>query len=164
MYDDDVQPVVSLGSVSKYTKVAKFPTRNIKTPIVLVYGGSDSLVDIKVMKRELPAHTIATEIPHYEHLDFLWAREVDTLVFPHVFDALDSFVDAEHSQEEYNNYHSARHASMNAGAQMKSLTYMSEDESNQANTYAEVASATPSNGIISMRSPQHSSSSASAHS
>ncbi|EPE36959.1 alpha/beta-Hydrolase [Glarea lozoyensis ATCC 20868] len=162
MYDDDVQPVVSLGSVSKYTKVAKFPTRNIKTPIVLVYGGSDSLVDIKVMKRELPAHTIATEIPHYEHLDFLWAREVDTLVFPHVFDALDSFVDAEHSQEEYNNYHSARHASMNAGAQMKSLTYMSEDESNQANTYAEVASATPSNGIISMRSPQHSSSSASA--
>ncbi|KAH8647473.1 Alpha/Beta hydrolase protein, partial [Tricladium varicosporioides] len=111
MYDDDVQPVVSLGSVSKYTKVAKFPTRNIKTPIVLVYGGSDSLVDINVMMKELPSHTIATEIPHYEHLDFLWAREVETLVFPHVFDALESFIDAKHSKEEYDRYRSARHAS-----------------------------------------------------
>jgi lysosomal acid lipase/cholesteryl ester hydrolase len=114
MYDDDVQPVVSLGSVSKYTKVAKFPTRNIKTPIVLVYGGSDSLVDIDIMMKELPSHTVATEIPHYEHLDFLWAREVDTLVFPHVFDALEAFCDAEHSKEEYERYRSARHASIGA--------------------------------------------------
>jgi lysosomal acid lipase/cholesteryl ester hydrolase len=165
MYDDDVQPVVSLGSVSKYTKVAKFPTRNIKTPIVLVYGGSDSLVDIKVMLRELPAHTIATEIPHYEHLDFLWAREVDTLVFPHVFDALDSFVDAEHSQEEYNNYHSARHASLHAGAHMQALTYMSEDESSQAGTYAEVAASKPAynNDLMPIPSPKHSSHSPNTH-
>lgn len=114
MYDDDVQPVLPLGSVSKYTKVAKFPTRNIKTPIVLVYGGSDSLVDIDIMMRELPSHTVATEIPHYEHLDFLWAREIDTLVFPHVFDALESFCDAEHSKEEYERYRSARYASLGA--------------------------------------------------
>ncbi|PSS28045.1 hypothetical protein M430DRAFT_75077, partial [Amorphotheca resinae ATCC 22711] len=114
MYDDDVQPVISLNIVNKYTKVAKFPTRNIKTPIVLVYGGSDSLVDINVMLKELPSHTVATEIPHYEHLDFLWAREVDTLVFPHVFDALKSFCDAQHSKEEYERYRTARHASISA--------------------------------------------------
>lgn len=52
MYDDDVQAPLSLGASDRYYKVAKFPTRNIKTPIVLVYGGSDSLVDIKVMLRE----------------------------------------------------------------------------------------------------------------
>jgi lysosomal acid lipase/cholesteryl ester hydrolase len=141
MYDDDVQPVVSLGSVSKYTKVAKFPTRNIKTPIVLVYGGSDSLVDINIMLKELPSHTVATEIPHYEHLDFLWAREVDTLVFPHVFDALESFCDAEHSKEEYERYRSARHASL--GARMARpallLNYLSEDDSRQT-AYTDVAS------------------------
>ena len=143
MYDDDVQPVVSLGSVSKYTKVAKFPTRNIKTPIVLVYGGSDSLVDINVMLKELPSHTIATEVPHYEHLDFLWAREVDTLVFPHVFDALESFSDAEHSKEEYDRYRSARHASLGAGMGRSVLppTYTSEDDGNQS--YAEIASVIP---------------------
>ena len=133
MYDDDVQPPLSLGSVSKYTKVAKFPTRNIKTPIVLVYGGSDSLVDINVMLKELPLHTVATEIPHYEHLDFLWAREVDTLVFPHVYDALESFCDAEHSKEEYERYRSARHASLGAGMKRPTLlpSYMSEDDTTQ---------------------------------
>jgi lysosomal acid lipase/cholesteryl ester hydrolase len=88
MYDDEApNPITS--NRSKYYKVAKFPTKNIKTPIVLVYGGSDSLVDIKVMLKELPRHTIAKEIPHYEHLDFLWAQSVNELVFPHVFEALE---------------------------------------------------------------------------
>lgn len=116
MYDDDVHPPLSLSTSSKYTKVARYPTRNIKTPIVLVYGGSDSLVDINVMLRELPKQTIATGIPHYEHLDFLWARDVDALVFPHVFDALDSFTDAQHTKEEYERYHAARHTSMSTHA------------------------------------------------
>ncbi|KAF2279796.1 lysosomal acid lipase/cholesteryl ester hydrolase precursor [Westerdykella ornata] len=92
MYDDEApNPIVS--NRSKYYKVAKFPTKNIRTPIVLVYGGSDSLVDIKVMLAELPRHTIAKEIAHYEHLDFLWASSIDELVFPHVFDALDEYAD-----------------------------------------------------------------------
>jgi len=150
MYDDDVQPVVSLGSGSKYTKVAKFPTRNIKTPIVLVYGGSDSLVDINVMLKELPSHTVATEIPHYEHLDFLWAREVDTLVFPHVFDALESFCDAEHSKEEYDRYRSARHASLGAGMNRPTLPprYFSDDDSSQTlGSYVDAASVLPGNNF-----------------
>ncbi|KIW51646.1 hypothetical protein PV05_10347 [Exophiala xenobiotica] len=88
MYDDDASNKFSIGASNRYYKVAKFPTRNIKTPIVLVYGGSDSLVDIRVMLKELPRHTIATEIPHFEHLDFLWAQDVHKLVFPHVLESL----------------------------------------------------------------------------
>ncbi|KAI9879253.1 MAG: cholesterol esterase [Pleopsidium flavum] len=95
MYDDDVQVPLSIGAGERYWKAPKFPTRNIKTPIVLVYGGSDSLVDIKVMLKELPKHTIAKEIPHFEHLDFLWARDVQKLVFPHVFEALDDYAQRE---------------------------------------------------------------------
>jgi lysosomal acid lipase/cholesteryl ester hydrolase len=117
MYDDDVHPPLSTSS--RYTKVAKYPTRNIKTPIVLVYGGSDSLVDIKVMLRELPPRTVATEIPHYEHLDFLWARDVDAQVFQHVFDALDNFTDAEHSKEEFESYRRARYASLGRSASFR---------------------------------------------
>lgn len=98
MYDDDVQAPLSIGAGDRYYKAAKFPTRNIKTPIVLVYGGSDSLVDIAVMLRELPRHTVAKEIPHFEHLDFLWAQEVNTLVFPHVFEALDDYAGTDHSK------------------------------------------------------------------
>jgi lysosomal acid lipase/cholesteryl ester hydrolase len=89
MYDDEIQGPFSISDTSKYYKVAKFPTRNIRTPIVLVYGGSDSLVDIRVMLKELPRHAEVKEVPHYEHLDFLWARDVHKQVFPHVFKALD---------------------------------------------------------------------------
>ncbi len=108
MYDDDVHPPFLLAPPTKYTKVARYPTRNIKTPIVLVYGGSDSLVDIKAMLRELPAQTLANEITHYEHLDFLWARDVRERVFPVVFDALESFTGGEHTREEYERYEMKR--------------------------------------------------------
>lgn len=102
MYDDEA-PNPMTSNRSKYYKVAKFPTKNIKTPIVLVYGGSDSLVDIKVMLKELPRHTIAKEIPHYEHLDFLWAQSVNELVFPHVFQALDEWAgtDGDHKPSRW---------------------------------------------------------------
>lgn len=116
MFDDDVHQPMSVSKTSKYSKVAKYPTRNIRTPVVLVYGGSDSLVDIKVMLRELPVSTVATEIPHYEHLDFLWARDVNTQVFQHVFDALDSFTDAAHTKEEYDHYRMMRHESIAGSA------------------------------------------------
>lgn len=89
MYDDEVSTPLSLSQGSKYYKVAKFPTRNIRTPIVLVHGGSDSLVDVNVMLKELPRHTVARCIPKYEHLDLLWASDVDKLVFPHVLEALE---------------------------------------------------------------------------
>lgn len=112
MYDDDVHQPMSVSKMRKYSKVARYPTRNIKTPVVLVYGGSDSLVDIKIMLKELPSQTVATEIPHYEHLDFLWARDVDAQVFQHVFDALDSFTDAGHTREEYAKYHIVRQESL----------------------------------------------------
>ena len=97
MYDDDVQTPFSMTAIDRYYKVAKFPTRNIKTPIVLIYGGSDSLVDIHVMLKELPGHTIAKEIPSFEHLDFLWAEEVHQLVFPTVFEALRLYTNHSHS-------------------------------------------------------------------
>ncbi|GKT96172.1 AB-hydrolase associated lipase region family protein [Colletotrichum tofieldiae] len=123
MYDDDVHPPVSISSSSKYTKVAKYPTRNIKTPIVLVYGGSDSLVDIKVMLKELPPQTVATEIPHYEHLDFLWGRDVDVQVFP-------TFTDALHTKEEYDRYQLARQESLlGSGNAYKKHAYKDSDVS-----------------------------------
>lgn len=88
MYDDEYQAPWNVDS-ARFYKVPRFPTRNIKTPILLVYGGSDSLVEINTMLKELPKHTIAKEVSHYEHLDFLWAHDVDKTVFPHVFQALE---------------------------------------------------------------------------
>ncbi|KAH6888027.1 Alpha/Beta hydrolase protein [Thelonectria olida] len=138
MYDDDVHQPMSLNKTNKYSKVAKYPTRNIKTPIVLVYGGSDSLVDIKTMLKELPPQTVATEIPHYEHLDFLWARDVDSQVFQHVFDALDSFTDAEHTKEEYDRYYVSRQESLIGSGYPYAYSRGSESESSTLAT-SEVA-------------------------
>jgi lysosomal acid lipase/cholesteryl ester hydrolase len=91
MYDDEVQGPWSVSDGARFYKVPRFPTRNIKTPIVILYGGTDSLVDMKIMLKELPKHAITKEIPHYEHLDFLWAHDVQQEVFPHVFRALDRY-------------------------------------------------------------------------
>ncbi|MCJ1358293.1 MAG: cholesterol esterase [Icmadophila ericetorum] len=130
MYDDDVQAPLSLGASDRYYKVAKFPTRNIKTPIVLIYGGSDSLVDIKVMLKELPRHTIAKEIPHFEHLDFLWAQEIDTLVFPHVFSALE-----EHAGRDHLHYrHFANSISRHSQLLLPQSSEFSEDDTSLMTT------------------------------
>ncbi|KAK6335895.1 cholesterol esterase [Orbilia blumenaviensis] len=93
MYDDDVQSPLGWGYGRSYYRPAKFPTKNISAPVVLVYGGSDSLVDIEVMLKELPGHTVAKEIKHYEHLDFLWGEENDKLVIPEVLEALEKYGD-----------------------------------------------------------------------
>lgn len=118
MYDDDPSlPLTLTGSApSRFTQVPKYPTRNITTPIVLLYGGSDSLVDIRAMLRQLPPTTVATEIPHYEHLDFLWGRDVAAQVFPHVFDALDNFTTPDHASGEFENYRRARAQSLGRSA------------------------------------------------
>ena len=69
MYDDDDLEVSvprqrngrsTLTGPTAYCP-ARFPTKNISSPIVLFYGDSDSLVDIKLMLNELP--TGITEVP-----------------------------------------------------------------------------------------------------
>ena len=142
MFDDDIHQLMSISTSNKFSKVAKYPTRNIRTPVVLVYGGSDSLVDIKAMLKELPPQTVATEIPHYEHLDFLWARDVDIQVFQHVFDALDSFTDAEHTEEEYDRYFMVRKESLiGSGAVAGHVHRRSESEASTTAVEGEDANA-----------------------
>jgi len=67
MYDDDDLEVsvphqrngahVSSGPTAYCP--ARFPTKNISSPIVLLYGESDSLVDINLMLKELPVNSTA---------------------------------------------------------------------------------------------------------
>ena len=94
MYDDDVQRVVLVRRAARPSGVtayapARFPTRNIVTPIVLLYGDHDSLVDIDVMLHELPKpNTSARRLRGYEHLDVIWGDHIDRDVIPHVVGAL----------------------------------------------------------------------------
>ncbi|KAG9012290.1 hypothetical protein FRB94_006321 [Tulasnella sp. JGI-2019a] len=90
MYDDDVQKVTTLYRDRSY-RPARFPTRNITTPIFLLYGDVDHLVDIDTMLKELPAHATARAVPGHEHLDVLWGWSTDTLVIPYVVDTLKKY-------------------------------------------------------------------------
>ncbi|KAF9476355.1 triacylglycerol lipase [Pholiota conissans] len=90
MYDDDVLSPVVRTSVSSY-RPARFPTRNIVTPIFLLYGDHDSLVHIETMLAQLPQHTTSKALHTYEHLDILWGKDVDKDVIPEVLRVLKKY-------------------------------------------------------------------------
>ncbi|CAG8455820.1 6888_t:CDS:2, partial [Scutellospora calospora] len=46
----------------------KFPTEQIKTPISVFYGGSDSLIKLEVLLKQLPRPVFVKEVQPYEHL------------------------------------------------------------------------------------------------
>lgn len=90
MFDDDVMSAgipLRGGTASSYVP-ARFPTKNITAPIVLLWGDQDSLVDIDVMMRSLPEHTVERRLEGYEHLDVLWGKDVHVDVIPEVLEAL----------------------------------------------------------------------------
>lgn len=62
-----------------------YPLQNITIPIHLIYGTVDSLVDIDVMRSQLPStRTTAVAVEGHEHLDNLWGQDVFECVFSHV--------------------------------------------------------------------------------
>jgi lysosomal acid lipase/cholesteryl ester hydrolase len=71
---------------------ARFPTRNIGTPIVLLYGDRDGLVDVSVLEGELPEVGVEwVRLRGYEHLDVLWGSGVGKEVIPRVVEALEKW-------------------------------------------------------------------------
>lgn len=86
MFDDEFESPFSKDRY--FYRVASFPTQNIITPILLIYGKIDSLVDIDIMLAELPPGTKHVGIENHEHLDMIWGDDVDTLIYPYVFSAL----------------------------------------------------------------------------
>ncbi|KAH7915067.1 triacylglycerol lipase [Hygrophoropsis aurantiaca] len=95
MFDDDIYIRDTLGlgfGQSRSYRPARFPTRNIRTPIVLLYGDTDSLVDIEIMQSELPnATTRVVRLAGYEHLDVIWGKDVHVDVIPEVVATLKEY-------------------------------------------------------------------------
>ncbi|CAG8561132.1 27321_t:CDS:2 [Dentiscutata erythropus] len=104
MYDE-LPPYSSPTAIGHYCH--RFPTEQIQTPISVFYGGSDSLVKIEVLLKQLPKPVFIKEVPPYEHLDFIWGYDVHTHVFPELFNLLrkyntcDDETDMKLSDHEY---------------------------------------------------------------
>lgn len=59
-----------------------YPLSQIKTPLVLFEGTSDSLQDSSL--KHLPSLVGRHDIRGYEHLDFMWAADVNEKVWPEI--------------------------------------------------------------------------------
>lgn len=81
------------NSLTRPYKIPRFPTKtNIKTPILLIYGGVDSLVDINVMRNNLPlTNVFDIKVDLHEHLDLIWGKDTDTLVIAKVLRFIEFF-------------------------------------------------------------------------
>lgn len=85
MYDSVNHSFISKLSSTTYKlhKVTEFPINTITTKIMLIYGSLDNLVEIMSMEKglinckELKLHGIQ----NYEHIDVLWAKNVEKEVF-----------------------------------------------------------------------------------
>lgn len=75
---------------TRVTRPISYPIKNIRIPITLIYGTTDSLVDIDVMKSQLPSEcTKVQPVAGHEHLDNIWGEDVTEMVFKHVLSLLE---------------------------------------------------------------------------
>ncbi|KAI8889909.1 alpha/beta-hydrolase [Backusella circina FSU 941] len=70
---------------------AKFPTKQITTPIALFYGSADTLVDYDTLTAHLPKLAFVKNIKGWEHMDFLWANGLEKKVYPDIIYLLTHF-------------------------------------------------------------------------
>ncbi|EEB06993.2 triglyceride lipase-cholesterol esterase [Schizosaccharomyces japonicus yFS275] len=72
MFDDNPGPQTSY--YTNLNRIARYPVENIKLPILTVYGASDSLVNIDVLKTVGDHFEDFIKVPNYEELDLLFGR------------------------------------------------------------------------------------------
>ncbi len=72
--------------------VPRYTLDAISTKIALFLGGRDTLVDNSYTRSHLTSSIVhVTEIPEYEHLDYLWANDVDNIVYPAIIDLISQY-------------------------------------------------------------------------
>ncbi|CAJ0827141.1 9098_t:CDS:2, partial [Entrophospora sp. SA101] len=90
---EDPFTVTSLSSIDQ-----DFPLNQISTPLALFYGGRDNLINIEFLMNKLNNNqqgkdsviVSVNKIENYEHLDFLWAKDVNQ-IFPEIFNLLKKY-------------------------------------------------------------------------
>lgn len=77
------------GTSNKTNRVAPFPTQTITTPCLLIYGKSDMLIDIDRTLQNLSCPIDTIGLDGYEHMDTLWASDVESTVFSPIIQYLE---------------------------------------------------------------------------
>ena len=92
--EDSITDIFNLEKErSKLCRISPFPIQSLMNlPMLLIYGGSDVLIDIKSTQQNLLSNfnnVEAIERSSYEHMDTLWADDVEKTVFMPIIDRLD---------------------------------------------------------------------------
>lgn len=87
MYEEDRRASSPVAHAS-LERFQRFPTDQIKTSMVLIYGDQDTLIDISTLMEQLPDNVSVHKLEGYEHLDILWGKDVHLDVIPTVLEAL----------------------------------------------------------------------------
>ncbi|KAI9280023.1 Alpha/Beta hydrolase protein [Sporodiniella umbellata] len=93
MYDEVPSrlPYHTMNAVAGHHR-PRFPTLQIKSPIAIFYGRSDSLVDFNILSADLPSPlAYVKSIEKWEHLDFLWADKIEEIVYQDILQLLKKF-------------------------------------------------------------------------
>lgn len=87
MYDDGTSMIGCNHVTPRYS------ITNIKCPVIAFCGLQDSLTNIDLAFKESPKNFDIHRIHHYEHLDFLWAGDIQQHVFPKLLENLSKYAD-----------------------------------------------------------------------
>lgn len=92
MYDEtrSVLPYRTINTVIDHLP-PKFPLKLIATPIAIIYGSDDTLIDFDILQTELPPLAYVKSIHGWEHMDFLWAHGLEKKVYPDIVKLLEHF-------------------------------------------------------------------------
>lgn len=83
MYDD------TMGLMNPGSLPPSLPINQISCPIVAFLGGKDNLCDEEYFLSRCGRRLVAQYIiPHYEHLDFIYARDAHEQVTPKILECL----------------------------------------------------------------------------
>ncbi|KAF6005942.1 hypothetical protein HII12_005165 [Brettanomyces bruxellensis] len=59
--------------------------------MLLIFGQSDMLIDMDKLRAQVIAPMEVINVPGYEHMDTLWARDVESTVFDKVIKKLEIY-------------------------------------------------------------------------
>lgn len=100
MFDDSlsVPPSPSSGPYDHYTSTClpQYRTAQLGCPVACFYGGCDNLPNIKALLAALPKDKIVLlhKENEYEHLDFMWAKDIGKKICPKILTLLEQYNNA----------------------------------------------------------------------
>jgi len=95
MFDDTLGAVNNNNPYDKYSGnlVPTYEPSQIQCPVACFYGGNDNLPNTANLLDSLPPDRIALihKEDEYEHLDFMWAKDVSKKIFPKILQLLNNY-------------------------------------------------------------------------